>query len=103
MAGIRSCGIHVPIWKLPQSLGLPVLRGEKAVAGSDEDSATMAVAAGLECLSGTQRKQVDGLLFSSTTPPCLEKQIATLIASALDSREDIFTLDTRRHGQNVLQ
>ncbi len=93
MAGISSFGIYVPIWKLPLSLVSPVLRGAKAVAGSDEDSVTMAVAAGLECLAGTQRKQVDGLLFASTTTPYLEKQIATLIASALDLREDIFTLD----------
>ena len=93
MAGITSFGMYVPLWRLPLGLISPGLKGEKAVAGSDEDSVTMAVAASLECLNGIKRDEVDGLIFASTTSPYAEKQIATLIASAAGMREDIFTLD----------
>jgi len=67
--------------------------GERAVAGPDEDSVTMAVAASLNCLKGVDRRQIDGLFFATTTSPFAEKQMATLISKALDLREDIMTAD----------
>ncbi|MDO8785542.1 MAG: zinc ribbon domain-containing protein [Syntrophales bacterium] len=63
------------------------------MAALDEDSVTMAVSASQECLRGLDRKIVDGLIFSSTTSPYAEKQLASLIALAIDLRPDIFTLD----------
>lgn len=93
MAGIKSFGIYLPLWRLPLSLISPNLKGEKTVAALDEDSVTMAVAVALECLKGWDRKEVDGLIFSSTTSPYAEKQLASLIALAIDLRPDIFTLD----------
>jgi hydroxymethylglutaryl-CoA synthase len=93
MVGINSFGIYLPLWRLPLSLISPGLKREKAVAASDEDSVTMAVAAALECLRGWDREKVDGLIFSSTTSPYTEKQLATLIAIAIDLGPDIFTLD----------
>lgn len=93
MTGIKSFGIYLPLWRLPLGFISPGLKGEKAVAAEDEDSVTMAVAASLGCLRGNDRKEVDGLLFSSTTAPYAEKQLATMIASAVDLREDIYTLD----------
>jgi len=93
MAGIKSFGIYLPLWRLPLSLISPNLKGEKAVAALDEDSVTMAVSASQECLRGLDRKIVDGLIFSSTTSPYAEKQLASLIALAIDLRPDIFTLD----------
>ena len=63
------------------------------MANFDEDSVSMAVAAGIDCLKGRDRDAIDGLLFASTTPPYAEKQCASIIATALDLRRDIFTAD----------
>jgi 3-hydroxy-3-methylglutaryl CoA synthase len=63
------------------------------VANFDEDSVSMAVAAGLDCLAGRDRQDIDGLLFATTTPPYAEKGCASIIATALDLRRDIFTAD----------
>ena len=63
------------------------------MANFDEDSVSMAVAAAIDCLNGTKREEIDGLLFATTTPPYAEKQCASIIATALDLRRDIFTAD----------
>ena len=68
-------------------------RVERSVANFDEDSVSMAVAAGLDCLTGRDRQDIDGLLFATTTPPYAEKGCASIIATALDLRRDIFTAD----------
>jgi hydroxymethylglutaryl-CoA synthase len=52
MAGIVSYGAYIPYYRLPRSViaqmwGSPGGRGEKAVAGFDEDPITMSVAAGI--------------------------------------------------------
>lgn len=67
--------------------------GEKAVAYFDEDSVTMAVAAGMDCLRGLDRGTIDGLLFASTTYAYKEKQGASIVAKALDLRRDVITAD----------
>ncbi len=67
--------------------------GQRSIANFDEDSVSMAVAAGIDCLKGRDRDAIDGLLFASTTPPYAEKQCASIIAMALDLRRDIFTAD----------
>lgn len=66
---------------------------ERSIANFDEDSVTMAVAAGVDCLRGRDRQAVDGLVFATTTPPYAEKQCAAIIADALDLRRDIFSAD----------
>jgi hydroxymethylglutaryl-CoA synthase len=93
MVGIGSFGMYVPLWRLPLNLISPDLRGEKSVAGEDEDSVTMGVGAALECVKGMDPRDVDGLIFATTTAPYAEKQLATMIAAALDLREDVFTVD----------
>jgi 3-hydroxy-3-methylglutaryl CoA synthase len=93
LPGIAAHGVYVPKYRLgPATLGWnsPI---ERAVANFDEDSVTMAVAAGRECLRGRDRQQIDGLIFASTTPPYAEKQCAAIVATALDLRHDIFTAD----------
>ncbi len=88
MVGIVSYGAYIPLRRLttgPQT--------EKAVANWDEDSLTMAVAAGIDCLNGIDRKSIDGLYFATTTPPYGEKLTATTAAWALDLRHDILTAD----------
>jgi len=69
------------------------LSGEKAVANYDEDSVTMAVAAGVDCLRGFKRESIDGLYFASTTSPYRERQNAGIVANAFDLRPDIRTAD----------
>ena len=93
MVGIESYGVYVPLWRLDQkSLG-GGQKGERAVANFDEDSLTMGVAAGINCLRDIDRSTIDGLFFATTTSPYNEKQLSVTIAAALDLREDIVTAD----------
>ncbi len=98
MVGITACGAYVPLHRLGRqemgrAWGIPAVPGERSVANADEDSLTMAVAAGLECLVGQDRATIDAVYFATTTSPYAEKQSASIIASALDLRSDIFTAD----------
>lgn len=98
MARIASSGAYVPLYRMSRkqigdAWGIPAIPGERAVANADEDSLTMAVAAGLDCLIGIDPAGIDGLFFATTTAPYLEKQSAGIIAAALDLRQDINTAD----------
>jgi len=98
MIGISSYGAYIPIYRLTQkeiarAWGKRGRGGEKAICNSDEDSITMAVEAALDCIADTPREEVDALYFASTTSPYLEKQSASIIATACDLREDIVTID----------
>lgn len=97
MTGIVSFGVYIPIYRLRrealnQIWGLGG-RGERAVANYDEDSITMAVEAGRNCLQGMDKKDIGALYFASTTSPYKEKQSSSIIAAALDLRENIITAD----------
>jgi len=93
LAGIAAYGAYVPKYRLGgETLGWNSAQ-ERAVANFDEDSVTMAVAAGRECLHGQDRAEIDGLIFASTTPPYAEKQSAAIVATALDLGRDLFTTD----------
>ena len=93
MIGIAAYGAYVPKYRLGRdTLGWNSTQ-ERAVANFDEDSVTMAVAAGQESLRGKDRQAVDGLIFATTTPPYAEKQCAAIVATALDLRRDLFTAD----------
>ena len=82
--GISAYGIYIPRYRLSREtisgamgwLSPGALPGEKAIANYDEDSLTMAVAAGVDCLKGTDRAGVDGLYFASTisTPRMLKSK-----------------------------
>jgi 3-hydroxy-3-methylglutaryl CoA synthase/uncharacterized OB-fold protein len=97
MTGITRYGAYVPPTRLPiEAIGGRAAKPggpEKAVAWNDEDAITLAVAAGRNCLGGIDPRQVDGLVFASTTHPFHEKQAAALIARALDLRRDVHTAD----------
>jgi hydroxymethylglutaryl-CoA synthase len=99
MIGITSYGAYVPRTRLTFAAmnGQTVAPDDdgpaKAVAWSDEDSVTMAVTAGVECLRGIDRSTVDGVLFASTTYAFREKQAAALVAKALDLPRDVRTAD----------
>jgi len=97
-AGIEAYGAYIPIYRLSldilaQVWGGSGRRGEKAIANWDEDSLTMAVEAGIDCLRGIDRETVDGLYLASTTLPYREKQSASIVAKALDLRRDVVTAD----------
>lgn len=98
MAGILRCGLYIPYRRLAKqeigsAWGGRRPAGEKSVAAYDEDSITLAVAAARECLAGADRSTIDGLFFASTTAPYGEKQSASIIAAALNLRQDILTAD----------
>lgn len=102
MAGIVSYGGYIPRYQIDRKLiyksigwlnPATFIPGKKAVANYDEDSLTMAVAAGIDCLTGINRAGIDALFFATTTPPYAERLNAGVIATALDFRSDIRTAD----------
>lgn len=104
MAGIVSYGGYVPRYRLNRlavfkAMGwfnpanLAHARGEKAVANYDEDSITMATAAGIDCLRGMDRSGIEVLYFASTTMPYKERLNAGIISSALGLDEGIRAAD----------
>ncbi len=93
MPGISAYGAYIPRYRLGAETDGWDSAGQRSVANFDEDSVSMAVAAAIDCLNGREREEIDGLLFATTTPPYAEKQCASIIATALDLRRDIFTAD----------
>ena len=97
MAGIISAGAYLPIYRLNRDeigkiWGGRGGGGAKAVAGYDEDTVTMAVAAALDCLrrNGTD---VNGLSLATTTAPYREKLSSAIVAAAADFPEECHTAD----------
>ncbi len=98
MAGILSYGAYIPYYRLPRSLinrawGHVGGSGEKAIACYDEDPITMSVAAGIDCLTGTDPKTVDALFMATTTAPYKERHNSTIVAAALDLRRETQNAD----------
>ncbi|MDB5971481.1 MAG: hypothetical protein JWQ90_3931 [Hydrocarboniphaga sp.] len=92
--GIQSFGAYIPrrriarstiaaahAWALPNLKGLA--KGEKSFCGWDEDTITMAVEAGRDCLRGQTAASVSSLLLASTTAPYADLQNAVIVGSAL--------------------
>ncbi len=98
MIGVKAYGVSIPRYRMNRSdvhntwLTSP-MRGERTVANFDEDSLTMAVAAGIDCLTGMERKRIDGIFCSSTTFSYKEKLCAAIAAAALDLRSDLRAAD----------
>lgn len=97
MIGITSVGSYIPMFRLSQKeIGRMWNArggdGERAVAGYDEDSVTMGVGAGLNCIRRAKDK-VDGLYFATTSSPYTEKQCAAIIAAAIDIGKESSTAD----------
>ena len=103
MAGILSYGAYVPLRRLgPGTQGWKA-PSEKSMTSWDEDSLTMAVAAARDCLTDTDRTDVDGLYFATTTPPYGEKLAAATAAWALGLRPDISTADITEEIYRLLR
>ena len=101
MVGITSYGAYIPLYRLDRAelfrawggiLGISV-PGEKAVAGYDEDSVTMAVEAVMDCMGDVEPTAVDGLFFASTTHPYAEKQSSAIVSTVIDLRRDARVAD----------
>jgi hydroxymethylglutaryl-CoA synthase len=97
MVGITSLGIHLPVYRLERNEIARMwagrsIGGSRAVAGCDEDTVTMVVAAGLDCLK-TGGGGADGLFLATTTAPYQEKQAAAIAAAAADLPDECHTAD----------
>ncbi|MEC9347501.1 MAG: OB-fold domain-containing protein [Pseudomonadota bacterium] len=104
MVGITRYGGYVPRlrlqrksvveangWFNPALAGLA--KGERAMCNWDEDSLTMAVEAGRDCMGETAPADLRAVYFASTTMPFADRQNATIAATALDLGEDLKTVD----------
>ena len=97
MVGITATGAYIPIYRLllediGKMWGFRTAEGEKAVAGYDEDTVTMAVSAASDCMKRCGGK-TEGLYFATTTSPYREKQSAAIIAGAVDLDRRCYTSD----------
>jgi len=104
MIGICSYGGYVPRYRLNRKLifasigwmspgNIANARGEKAVCNFDEDTITMAVAAGIDCLKGLDRAKMRGIYFASTSLPYKERLNAGIVAAALGLNEHVRAAD----------
>ena len=115
-AGIHAFGGYVPrlrleratitkanAWFNPALMALG--RGERAVAGWDEDPITMAVEAGRDCLARRGRENIAQVFLASTTLPFQDRQNAGVVAEALHLAGETGTLDiagSQRAGTSAL-
>ena len=104
MVGICSYGGYIPRYRLNRKDILEVIgwinpaliaqgKGEKAVANFDEDTITMAVAAGIDCLEGIDRSRQEGVYFASTSMPYKERLNAGIIKEALAFKDHVRAAD----------
>jgi hydroxymethylglutaryl-CoA synthase len=89
MVGITHLGTYLPRRRLDRGLiarawGSRTAPGSRTVAAVDQDALTMAVDAALACLGDADPSGFDGLSFASTSAPYLEKQVASVVATAID-------------------
>jgi 3-hydroxy-3-methylglutaryl CoA synthase len=96
MAGLIGYHAHVPQFRLQRAQIAAALggtaTGERVVAGYDEDSTTLGVAAALPVVRG-RAGEVDSLWFATTDPVYVDKCNASTIHAALDLRAGIPAFD----------
>lgn len=99
MRGILSYGASVPHFRLQRSaigsfLGSAGGNGTRAVASFDEDTSTLAVAAGRQALAGApEAPHPEALWFATAEPTYLEKSNAGVVHAALRLNEAVPALD----------
>jgi hydroxymethylglutaryl-CoA synthase len=104
MVGIVSLGAYVPRLRLQRAAvveavawfnaGLKALgKGERAMAGWDEDSITMALEAARDCLVGMDRGRVAKVVVASTSLPFADRQNAGVVKEALNLSDDVAAQD----------
>ena len=116
MAGITGFGGYVPRLRLQRKSvveangwfnpGLASLaKGERSMCNWDEDSLTMAVEAGRDCIGPKVPADLRAIYLASTTLPFADRQNATAAATALDLGEELKTValtSTPREGTSGL-
>ncbi len=120
MIGITAYGAYIPrrrlqrkavaeanAWFAPGLVG--GAKGERAMANWDEDSVTMAVEAGRDCLPAADplkdRCNIDAIYFASTTMPFADRQNAGIVSAALGLSQNISSFDitgSQRAGLSAL-
>lgn len=108
MEGLVGYGAYVPYYQLERSriagvLGSGAGRGTRSVAAYDEDTTSMAVAAGRAALAGLTHGGVPGgppgrgsvrqLFFATTVPAYADKTNATAVHAALRLPADALAVD----------
>ena len=104
MVGIVSYGCYIPRYRMERKKIFGAMgwldpstaansKGERAVANYDEDSITMAVAAGLDSLTGMDRSRLEGVYFASTTMPFKERLNAGIVTAAMGLNDHIRSAD----------
>src|ERR1700675_4848124 len=87
MVGITRIGTYFPRRRLDRALMAKAwgsrASGTRTVAAIDEDALTMAVDAILAC-GDAALARVGALYFASTSAPYHEKQVASVVATAVD-------------------
>jgi len=102
--GIVSYGVYLPYYRLKRETIFKAMswfnqgtgglaRGEKSVANYDEDSLTMAVAAGMDCFSDVGKEKIGSLYLASTTFPNKERGNASIAGAALNLSPSLRTAD----------
>ncbi len=104
MIGIVSYGGHIPKLRLNrmsifQTMGwfapaiVMVAQGERSFCNWDEDSITMAVAAGRDCLTDMDKSAVDAIFLCSTTLPFQDRSNAGVVKTALNLKDNMLAQD----------
>ena len=104
MIGITGFGAYIPTARLQKQAmveanawfdgGLKALgKGERSICNWDEDTITMAVEAGKDCLSSLGSNNVDALYLASTTLPFLDRQNSVVVREAINLDPYIRTMD----------
>src|SRR5690606_34985301 len=88
---LRSAMAKAHAWFNPALAALG--RGERSMAGWDEDVVTMAVEAARDCLAQRDRTTIAGLVLASTTAPFAERLNAGIVKEALGLGDDLSTQD----------
>ncbi|MFW5703612.1 MAG: hydroxymethylglutaryl-CoA synthase [Patescibacteria group bacterium] len=110
MIGITAYGFYIPKnritveeianahGKIPQEISSSLQITEKAVAGYDEDTVTMAFEATVRALTHASfsKEEIDAVLFGSETHPYAVKPASTIIADWLDlGKNEYLAYDTQ--------
>ncbi|MBN2042834.1 MAG: hydroxymethylglutaryl-CoA synthase [Candidatus Aenigmarchaeota archaeon] len=105
MVGIVGYGFYVPIWRIKSKdiaavwgsdeERLKKLVGEKAVAGMDEDTATMAVEASRKAIlmAGIDSEKIGAVYIGSESHPYVVKSTSSIVAEAIGSTPEMMAAD----------
>lgn len=104
MVGILAAGAYVPrlrlqrqsvaaahAWFAPGLKGLA--KGERAMAGWDEDAVTMGLEAARDCLTDLDRARVRRVVLASTSLPFTDRQNAGIVKEALNLPDGVGAMD----------